>query len=102
MIPGAGLYVIVRNVRFRWLADTQMPGNFPMAEFGAEDASVSVCFRPKADTQRPENCQIAGSENLGPRMRPRVSAFGQKRTFANLFADVRMPHCDRITSESAR
>ena len=51
MIPGAGLYVIVRNVRFRWLADTQIPGNFPMAEFGAEDASVSVCFRPIADVR---------------------------------------------------
>ncbi len=39
------------NDRFGSLADTQRLENFQIAEFGARDASVSVRFRPKADTQ---------------------------------------------------
>ncbi len=34
---------------------TQKPENFQIAEFGAQGVFVSVCFRPKADTQRIKN-----------------------------------------------
>ena len=37
------------NVRFGSKAATQKPKNCRMAEFGTEDAFVSVRFRPKAD-----------------------------------------------------
>ena len=38
-----------RSDRFGSKADSQIPENCRKAEFGAEEASVSVCFRPIAD-----------------------------------------------------
>ncbi len=42
---------------------------------------VSVRFGSLADTQKPENFRMA---EFGVRTRSRVSAFGQKQTFARL------------------
>ena len=52
------------NVRFGSLADTQSPENIQMAEFGAEDASVSVCFRPKADIQGSRNSPASSGQKF--------------------------------------
>ncbi len=39
---GSGAFFWGLSVRFGSIADTQNPQNFRIAEFGAEDASVSV------------------------------------------------------------
>ncbi len=61
------------NVRFGSIADSQIPENYRKVEFGAEEASVSVCLRPIADIQRMINsrtleglCIGAGSSLLHP------------------------------------
>ncbi len=52
MKPGAGPYVIGRNARFGSEAATQKSEKCRIAEFGAEEAPASVCFRPKADIKK--------------------------------------------------
>ncbi len=50
--PGAGPCTTAMSVRFGSLADTQSAEKCQLANFGTGDASVSVCFRPKADIGR--------------------------------------------------
>ena len=49
MKPGAGLDATVTSVRFGSLPDIQKSEKCRIADFGAEDASASVRFRPIAD-----------------------------------------------------
>ena len=70
--PICSLYGTIARAGFRGL--TVLP-NQPQIK---SRCAPVVRFGSLADTQRPENCRMA---ELRLRMRPRVSAYGQKRTF---------------------